>query len=161
MVCAFNRIREVNEGIAPALHPILAALQIVLNRDEDLIQINIANESITSHMYFDPEVDFPDSLDHLLTEQEERWWEQIDTAPQGSAFVALPRPPQGDEDVEMTDGVHGEEEQDELADDEPVPPPQPAAANQRPKVSDILYPLSLILTSFKASTKAIRKGRKL
>ena len=69
-------------------------MQIMLNQDQDLIQINIANESITGHMYFNPEAEFPDSLDNLLTEKEVHWWEQINTTPRAlhlSPFLGPPK----------------------------------------------------------------------
>jgi hypothetical protein len=63
------------EGDAP-LHPILAALSIVLHYDEDLGNIKRSHPGLKGHSLYDPKAEFPEDLSHVLPSAD-RWWEEL------------------------------------------------------------------------------------
>lgn len=73
----FKIYKDSNGGTAPPLHPILAALSIVLDRNEDFANITVSHPHLRRHVFYDPDVPFPQDISYLLPPQEKRWWEHI------------------------------------------------------------------------------------
>ena len=90
MNLAFNRMKAENGGNAPKLHPILAALSIVLSWDENLSKITASHPRLRKHIHYDPSVVFPSEISDLLPKQEKRWWDVIPINPRQ---VDSPPPP--------------------------------------------------------------------
>ena len=61
----------------PPLHPVLVALTIVLNNDEDLGNITASHPLRTHHKYYKADATFPQDLSHLLPEASGRWWDHF------------------------------------------------------------------------------------
>ena len=148
----FKIYKNSNGGIAPPLHPILAALSIVLDRNEDLANITVSHPRLGRQVFYDPGVTFPPDISYLLPPQEKRWWEHI---PASSRSVSSPPPPipargspppaggslplsvplyeqQTPADVEC--GAEEEEKEDQLVDEE-EPSRRLLPKVSRPKVS--------------------------
>ena len=87
---AFSRIQAENAGIAPPLHPILAALSIVISRREDLGNITTSHPLLWKHSCYHPNIKFPEDISTSLPEQENRWWDFIPVVPR---LVDSPRLP--------------------------------------------------------------------
>src|SRR6202789_2977142 len=87
---AFSRIQAENAGIAPPLHPILAALSIVISRREDLGNITTSHPLLWKQSCYHPNVKFPEDISTSLPEQENRWWDFIPVVPR---LVDSPRLP--------------------------------------------------------------------
>ena len=64
-------------GAPPALHPVLAALTIVLKKDEDLGNIQSFHLLLRKHSYYKPEAEFPDDISDHLPGAAQRWWERL------------------------------------------------------------------------------------
>ena len=73
MLYHFWQISKEN-GVAPALHPTLAALFIVLQRGADLSEIRRDHPDLHKHKYYDPEAKFPQDISNLLPAPVDRWW---------------------------------------------------------------------------------------
>ena len=86
----FKIYKNSNGGTASPLHPILAALSIVLDRNEDLANITVSHPRLGRQVFYDPGVTFPPDISYLLPPQEKRWWEHI---PASSRSVSSPPPP--------------------------------------------------------------------
>ncbi|KAH9022868.1 hypothetical protein EDB84DRAFT_1441102 [Lactarius hengduanensis] len=72
----FRQIRKDNSEEAPALHPTLAALYIVLASDGDLAEITRNHPHLHKHTYYQPGAEFPQDISNLLP-NEDRWWETL------------------------------------------------------------------------------------
>ncbi|KAI9440948.1 hypothetical protein H4582DRAFT_2056200 [Lactarius indigo] len=72
----FRQVKKDNSGEAPALHPTLAALYIVLDADGDLSEITRTNPGLKRHKYYQPGAKFPQDISDLLP-SEGRWWETL------------------------------------------------------------------------------------
>jgi len=77
MLYHFRQISKENDGVAPALHPTLAALSIVLQRGADLSEIRRDHPDLRKHKYYDPEANFPQDISNLLPAPVDRWWETL------------------------------------------------------------------------------------
>lgn len=66
-----------NEGARVVLHPTLAALYIVLDRNENLGNINRSHPDLIQHELYDPDVEFPHDLSDLLPPTADRWWDHL------------------------------------------------------------------------------------
>ena len=73
----FRQIQQENGGVAPALHPTLAALFIVLRAGTDLSEIRRNHTNLHKHKYYDPEANFPQDISNLLPAPQYRWWETL------------------------------------------------------------------------------------
>lgn len=65
------------DALPPPLHPILAALTIVMDGDEDLAQITRSHPKLNQHKYYDPRAEFDDDLSEMLPGPTGRWWERL------------------------------------------------------------------------------------
>ena len=72
----FRNVQK-NEGAAPALHPTLAALFIVLQDGGDLSEIRRDHPKLHKHKYYKPEAKFPQDISNLLPAPANRWWETL------------------------------------------------------------------------------------
>src|SRR6201996_46926 len=72
----FRQIKK-QQGAAPALHPTLAALFIVLESGADLSEIGRNHPNRRSHKYYDPSANFPNDISNLLPSSEHRWWDVL------------------------------------------------------------------------------------
>ena len=90
MNLAFNRMKAENGGNAPKLHQILAALSIMLSRDENLSKIFASHPCLRKHIHYDSSIVFPSEISDLLPKQEKRWWDLI---PVNLHQVDSPPPP--------------------------------------------------------------------
>ncbi|KAH9032698.1 hypothetical protein EDB85DRAFT_2145449 [Lactarius pseudohatsudake] len=70
----FRQIRKDDSGEAPALHPMLAVLYIVLDADGDHAEITRTYPRLNKHRYYQPGARFPQDISDLLP-SEDRWWE--------------------------------------------------------------------------------------
>ena len=70
--CKFMQITAKNNGRHPALHPILAALSIVLVQNGDLGSINRSHPDLNEHEFYDERVVFPSDLSDLLPQVADR-----------------------------------------------------------------------------------------
>jgi hypothetical protein len=61
---------------APILHPLLVALSIVLDSNEDLSLITASHRDLQRHKYYSPSAEFPE-LSPFLPEGEDHWWEDL------------------------------------------------------------------------------------
>ena len=61
---------------APNLHPLVAALMIVLENDEDFSLITENYPRLKKDKYYNPKAVFPD-LSPFLPRREDRWWEDL------------------------------------------------------------------------------------
>jgi hypothetical protein len=73
----FRRVKKANRGSAPALHPTLAALSVVLAKGADFAEIGRDYPKRRKHQFYDPQATFPEDITDLLPPQEERWWERL------------------------------------------------------------------------------------
>ena len=71
MVYHFQQISKEN-GVAPALHPTLAALFIMLQCSTDRSEIRRDHPDLHKHKY-DPEAKFPQDISNLLPVPVDRW----------------------------------------------------------------------------------------
>ena len=129
------------QGAAPALHPTLVALFIVLESGADLFKSGRNHPNHRSHKYYDPSANFPNDISNLLPSSEHCWWDVLgrsyslfsgsfsqlfpaaDVCQRRTELRAsvrlrrvrliLPNRPNEDKDIEM--------EVDKLADDDYVP----------------------------------------
>ena len=74
MLYHFRQISKENNAVAPALHPMLAALFIMLQRGADLSKIRRDHPDLYKHKYYDPEAKFPQDISNLLPAPVDRWW---------------------------------------------------------------------------------------
>jgi hypothetical protein len=65
------------EGDPPPLHPTLAALSMVIRRDEDLGSITRSYPDRVKHRDYDASVVFPFDISGLLPPSKDRWWEHL------------------------------------------------------------------------------------
>ena len=72
----FRNVQK-NEGAAPALHPTLVALFIVLQDGADLSEIRRGHPDLCKHKYYKPEAKFPQDISKLLPAPEHHWWETL------------------------------------------------------------------------------------
>ena len=72
----FRQIMK-QQGAAPALHPTLAALFIVLESGADLSEIGRNHPIRRSHKYYDPSANFPKDISNLLPSSEHCWWDVL------------------------------------------------------------------------------------
>jgi hypothetical protein len=75
----FRRVKKANGGTAPALHPTLAALSVVLDLGVDFSEIGRNYHKCRKHRFYDPRATFPEDITGLLPPKEERWWERLGT----------------------------------------------------------------------------------
>ncbi|KAH9056696.1 hypothetical protein EDB87DRAFT_1687002 [Lactarius vividus] len=80
----FQQIKKENSGEAPALHPMLAALYIVLDADGDLAEITRTHPRLKKHTYYQPGAKFPQDISDLLL-SEDHWWETLAAKSQNEA----------------------------------------------------------------------------
>ncbi|KAH9025352.1 hypothetical protein EDB83DRAFT_2319892 [Lactarius deliciosus] len=66
-------IRKENLGEAPALHPTLAALYIVLASNGDLAEITRNHPYLCKHVYYQPGAEFPQDISDLLPSKDHCW----------------------------------------------------------------------------------------
>jgi hypothetical protein len=55
----------------------LAALSIVLERDEDFGRVTRSHPDLREHVYYDASNEFPADISDLLPESADRWWESL------------------------------------------------------------------------------------
>jgi len=67
----------VDRSEIPPLHPTLAALSIVLHRNEDLGTIDRSHPDRHSHKHYKCDATFPDDILDLLPPHADRWWEKL------------------------------------------------------------------------------------
>jgi hypothetical protein len=67
----------VDRSEIPPLHPTLAALSIVLHRNEDLGTIDRSHPDRHSHKRYKRDATFPDDISDLLPPHADRWWEKL------------------------------------------------------------------------------------
>jgi hypothetical protein len=65
------------DNITPALHPMLAALYIVLHAKGDLSEISRNHPDLEQHKYFQWKAKFPNDISDLLPPCEDHWWEDL------------------------------------------------------------------------------------
>ncbi|KAH9012478.1 hypothetical protein EDB85DRAFT_2158990 [Lactarius pseudohatsudake] len=80
----FWQIRKDNSEEAPALHPTLAVLSIVLASDGDLAEITRNHPHLHKHVYYQPGAEFPQDISNLLP-NEDCWWETLAAKSQNAA----------------------------------------------------------------------------
>jgi hypothetical protein len=68
---------EGNGDVTFPLHPILVALQIVLDQNEDLGSITRSHPDLKVHSFYDETAKFPADISHMLPPIADRWWEQL------------------------------------------------------------------------------------
>ncbi|KAH9015211.1 hypothetical protein EDB84DRAFT_1443546 [Lactarius hengduanensis] len=125
----------------PALHPILAALTIVLKRGEDLSLIAPNHPDLLMHKYYKASAVFPD-LHSFLPSREDRWWEDIVAKSLQVHMPEIPVSPAGSEEgLAAPDGpaVSGElpvaPEKFAASDELPAAPEELAAPDELPAAS--------------------------
>ncbi|KAH9014646.1 hypothetical protein EDB85DRAFT_1899097, partial [Lactarius pseudohatsudake] len=125
----------------PALHPILAALTIVLKRGEDLSLIAPNHPDLLMHKYYKASAVFPD-LHSFLPSREDRWWEDIVAKSLQAHMPEIPVSPAGSEEgLAAPDGpaVSGElpvaPEKFAASDELPAAPEELAAPDELPAAS--------------------------
>jgi len=137
-----------NGGTPTPLPPLLCALSLVLNDNDDLGKISWFYPRFRKHrlcdpIYRDKSVDprgrYPDNLDELLPAKR-HWWDRIRTIPQdpqphSGAVSSQPAP--GNDDIVMAQP--DEEENNDLGNDELLAPPQVAIAKKRSSVSQMFF----------------------
>jgi hypothetical protein len=73
----FRLTKKVNGGIAPALHPTLAALYIISDLKGNLSEIGRNHPDLRQHKYYKRNAKFPSDISDLLPPREARWWEDL------------------------------------------------------------------------------------
>jgi hypothetical protein len=73
----FWRLKNENEGVLPALHPMLAALFIVLDSGADFSEIGRNHWFLRKHKYYNPRVKFPEDISGLSPPSGDCWWESL------------------------------------------------------------------------------------
>ena len=73
----FRLTKKVNGGIAPALHPTLAALYIISDLKGNLSEIGRNHPDLRQHKYYKRNTKFPSDISDLLPPREARWWEDL------------------------------------------------------------------------------------
>ena len=68
---------QKNKGAAPALHPTLVVLFIVLQDGANLSEIGRGHPDVHKHKYYKPEAKFPQDISKLLPVPEHCWWETL------------------------------------------------------------------------------------
>ncbi|KAH9037993.1 hypothetical protein EDB83DRAFT_2318521 [Lactarius deliciosus] len=139
---AFFQAKEqhpMKEG--PALHPILAALTIVLKRGEDLSLIAPNHPDLLMHKYYKASAVFPD-LHSFLPSREDRWWEDIVAKSLQAHMPEIPVSPAGSEEglaAPDEPAVSGElpvaPEKFAASDELPAAPEELAAPDELPAAS--------------------------
>lgn len=81
-------IKKLNKNIAPALHPTLAALFYVLEKEEDLSEIGRNHRKIRKNKFYQPLAYFPDDISNMLPDGD-CWWEPLGTSLLACLFLVL------------------------------------------------------------------------
>ena len=74
---AFCLVKKANGGTAPALHPTLAALYIILDLKGKLSEISRNHPNLRQHKYYKRNIKFPSDISDLLPPHEACWWEDL------------------------------------------------------------------------------------
>ncbi|KAI9430695.1 hypothetical protein H4582DRAFT_2063483 [Lactarius indigo] len=128
----FRRLQR-NSRDLPALHPMLAALYIVLDAKGDLSDIGRGHPSINKHKYYLPSAKFPTDILHLLPPSEGHWWEHLAPSPTPPPPPPPSPPCQHLLKVTLIMGLPPEDSEDEMEVDQLEESPEPPSIHKKGK----------------------------
>ncbi|KAN0121379.1 hypothetical protein V8E52_003275 [Russula decolorans] len=138
MTAAIHEVRRIfreNGGACPPLHPILIALSIVLDRDEDLGRITRFHPGRWEHEFYDDSAEFPADLSDLLPPSADCWWEPLVEAARREHAARTPQAPAVQRKVRLLVSAPAAQPEEEEGESLPMELDEDPESRGRPKAA--------------------------